>query len=62
MSVLERYLVILRMSDKSLAQLIDLYNRGAVSEKTALALEIIDGCDGPGDEVVSCREGHTEEL
>jgi hypothetical protein len=50
------------MSDKSLAQLIDLYNRGAVSEKTALALEIIDGCDGPGDEVVSCREGHTEEL
>ena len=51
MSVLERYKAILNMNQQSLIGLIDQYNKGKLSPKTRLALEMIDGCDGPGDEV-----------
>lgn len=52
MTVLERYETILKMSDKNLILLIDQYNEGGLSPKTRLVLEMIDGCDGPGDRIV----------
>lgn len=51
MSVLERYQAILKMSDKSLMRLVNQYNAGGLSPKTRLALEVIDGCVGPGDAI-----------
>jgi len=41
MSVLERYIALLNMSDKSLMGLVDLYNNGQVSEKTKFAMEML---------------------
>lgn len=52
MSLLKRYLVLLRMSDKNLMNMVDQYNLGGLSPKTRLAMEMIDGCDGDGDRVV----------
>lgn len=52
MTVLERYIALLNMSDKALMGMIDLYNNNQVSPKTRLAMEMIEGCDGDGDRVV----------
>ena len=52
MSVLMRYQILLKMTERSLIRLIDQYNAGGLHPKTRLALEILDGIDGPGDRVV----------
>ncbi len=53
MTILERYQVFLKMSEKSLMWMVDQYNAGELSPKNRLVMEMIDGCDGPGDRVVS---------
>jgi hypothetical protein len=45
MTLLERYEAILKMSPISLMNLIDNYNKGLLSDKTRLALEIINGIE-----------------
>lgn len=53
MSFLETYEKILTMSDKSLMDLIDRYNKGLLGDNTRRALEIIDGGIGlPGESIV----------
>lgn len=42
MSVSERYKLLLTMSQKALCCLIDRYNKGDLSDKTRLALEMLD--------------------
>jgi hypothetical protein len=44
MSVLERYIALLNMSDKALMGMVDLYNNNQILDpRTRLAMEMIDG-------------------
>lgn len=52
LTVTDRFEMLLNMSGKSLLCLIDLYNADAIeNEDTKLAMEALDGFEGPGDEV-----------
>lgn len=51
-TVLTWYIRFLAMNDDFLMHAIDVYNKGGLQPNARLALEIIDGCDGPGDRVV----------
>jgi hypothetical protein len=47
------YLRFLHISDDFLKHAIDLYNAGKLNPDQRLALEVIDGCVGPGDAIVT---------
>lgn len=53
MTIAERYQTFLNMSDEALMFCVDLYNAGNMTWKSMVALEAIEGCDGPGDAVAS---------
>jgi hypothetical protein len=53
MSVIECFQKYLMMSENSLKICVDLYNAGHLTANARLALEAIEGCDGPGDQVIA---------
>lgn len=44
---------ILEATEQEIKDLVDMYNQGQLPTNWCLALEAIDGCDGPGDAIVN---------